>query len=83
MMPSVTSITTYPVTRGTAALPHRANDVGVGRDRIHGIREVSGMEDKKITPKPAEDSKKDEPAATRVTKKRSLRRRARKVLKKG
>jgi hypothetical protein len=56
--------------------------MAVSDDRIHWIREVSGVEEKKITPKPAEDSKKDEPAATRVTKKRSLRRRARKALKK-
>jgi hypothetical protein len=51
-------------------------------DRIGGSGEVSGVEDKKITPKPAEETKKDEQAATRVTKKRSLRRRARKTLKK-
>lgn len=37
------------------------------------------MAEKKIQPKAAQDKKSEEQAATRVTKKRSLRRRGRKV----
>jgi hypothetical protein len=42
---------------------------------------VGKVAEKKIEPKAAQDKKTDEQAATRVTKKRSLRRRARKSLK--
>jgi hypothetical protein len=55
---------------------------GVGRfGSSKGSGEVGQVAEKKIQPKAASDKKTDEQAATRVTKKRSLRRKARKALK--
>jgi hypothetical protein len=79
--PDVTSVTARSVTRNTFGSRASAHDGDVGRSDPPGSGEVSQVAEKKITPKAAEDSKKTEQAATRVTKKRSLRRRARKTLK--
>lgn len=53
-----------------------------GSGSAEHLGEVSGVAEKKIQPKAAGEKKdeKDERAATRVTKKRSLRRRAHKKL---
>jgi hypothetical protein len=67
--------------RDTVAARNRRKDVGIGRSDPTGSGEVSRVAEKKITPRAAEDSKKDEQAATRVTKKRSLRRKSKKAMK--
>jgi hypothetical protein len=58
-------------------VPRARIEVSVRADPGSGIQEVSRVADKKITPKAAEGEKKaasTDKAATRVTKKRSLRR---------
>jgi hypothetical protein len=77
--PDVTSVTGSSVMRDTFRCAGSDEDADVGRSDPQGSGEVSQVAEKKITPKAAEDSKKTEQAATRVTKKRSLRRKAKKL----